>query len=418
MGKISNIFKQEKEGYSTISRIWSDPPFGAPSYYWTYVAFDCNIKGNVERITIRLGRFQCKKFVKKNFTGDTGYLVAKGDKLISWKPVSKEQPLSPKSDIKVFISYSQKWQQDAEYISQFFNSYGLNVWFDKDRLKVGDRLNKEIVKHIRECTYFVPLLSQDYFNSEWCVKEFELAAKSSSLSILPIKVSEKKLIMPPHFEHIYKDILDEPIALDLRKNDSIANIKRLAESMRNQTISPMHRQNRKNSNDVSPSAKMQIDTNGISAKSALDSIPETIAADNREYYRKRINQIINKVNERNEKKEANDKSVQKTGWVSFILASAILLYINRNSLISEKIFKYVFISFIIAIVCTLIRAIEFYPQDSSANHEIKKEIRLSKLDRIALFELKDFLENNKKLNNKIKDQTLKVVLKEFKRVDL
>ena len=128
----------------------------------------------------------------------------------------KKQPLSPKSDTKVFISYSQKWQQDAEYISQFFNSYGLNVWFDKNCLKVGDRQNKEIIKQIKKSTYFVPLLSQDYFNSEWCLREFELAAKSSDISMLPIKVSEKKLIMPSHFDQIYKDLLGDPVALDIR----------------------------------------------------------------------------------------------------------------------------------------------------------------------------------------------------------
>lgn len=231
MGIITNLFKSEKSGYATISRIWSNPPPGAPWYYWTNVSFDCNVKGNIERITIRLRRLQCKRFVKKNFEGDTGYLVAKGDKLVSWKPVSEESPLPP-SGIKVFISYSQKWGHDAEYISQIFRAHGLIVWLDKTELKVGDKLNREIIDEIKFTNFFIPLLSQDYFNSEWCIKELEVATKSPSVTVLPIKVSEGKLIMPPHLKKLYEEEKEEPLFLDIRKKDTSLGIKELAEQIR------------------------------------------------------------------------------------------------------------------------------------------------------------------------------------------
>lgn len=232
MGVITSVLRKKKSGYATILRIWSTPPPGAPWYYWTYVSFDCNVGGRAERVTIKLKRLQCKKFVRKNAEGDTGFLIAKGDVLISWEPVSDKTPLPKKSDIKVFISYSQKWSHDAQYISQILGTYGLSVWFDKNQLRVGDKLNKEIINAIESCNFFIPLLSQDYFNSAWCIKEFETAVKSSRKRILPIKVSEGDLVMPPHLKQIYEKKLGEPVFLDIRKKDSSSNIKKLAEQIR------------------------------------------------------------------------------------------------------------------------------------------------------------------------------------------
>lgn len=399
MGAISNIFKKEKEGYATISRIWSDPPPGAPSYYWTYASFDCNIEGRIERITIKLGRFQCKKFVKHNFIGDVGNLVAKGDKLKSWEPVSADQPLSSKSHIKVFMSYSQKWVKDATYIAQFFDSYGLNVWIDKERLNIGDKLNKEIIKEIQSSTYFVPLLSQDYFNSEWCVKEFELAAQSSNLTMLPIKVTEKKMTMPPHFKRIYKDILNEPLFLDIRKKDPISHIKRLAEYIR-EGRSPLLEQQSQTSMAVDKEFYLPC------------SLPETQSIENREYYNKRVSAVFEKIKKRSKRK----LFLLIQALVVGLIAGGISWFVNPNNLYNGKIVTHIGLP---ALVVYIIASIFFLlPEYFSCRREIKDEIILSKLDRMALFDLRDSIEKDEDLDDAIKKTTLKLILKELKRSDL
>jgi len=49
---------------------------------------------------------------------------------------------------------------------------------------------------------------------------------------LPIKVSEGKLIMPPHLKKLYEEEKEEPLFLDIRKKDTSLGIKELAEQIR------------------------------------------------------------------------------------------------------------------------------------------------------------------------------------------
>jgi len=193
----------------------------------TYVLFD----SRGERINVRLTPGQAREFAERYSEGDTGRLTYSLGRLLSWEPPTPEHPIVDARNVRVFLSYAHEWMEDAEYIAQFFRSEGLTVWFDKSQLRVGDRLSQEIVKAVQACSYFIPLLAAEYWNSEWCIKEFELAA-SAGIVVLPIKVTAGQMAIPPHIRHLFRDQLGDPIFLDLRERNPVEQLKALSARMR------------------------------------------------------------------------------------------------------------------------------------------------------------------------------------------
>ena len=192
----------------------------------TYVLFD----SRGQRIQVKLSSKQAREFAKKYSEGDTGRLTYSLNRLIDWELPTPERPVADARQVSLFISYSHQWTEDAEYLAQFFRTQGLSVWFDKNQLRVGDRLTGEITNAIHKANYFMPVLAPEYWASDWCVKEFELAA-ASKVRMLPIKVSAGPLVMPPHVRQLYRDALGEPIFLDLRGRNPIEQLKQLSAQM-------------------------------------------------------------------------------------------------------------------------------------------------------------------------------------------
>ncbi len=149
---------------------------------------------------------------------------------MSWEKVSPERPLGPQSSVNVFLSYAHEWSDDAVYISQVFRSRGLNVWLDTGELRTGDKLGNKVLGAIQNADYLVALLSPEYFASPWCIRELEAAADQGT-QVLPIKVSEAELALPPHLRNLYEGRLGEPLFLDIRSRDPSAKLAELAEQM-------------------------------------------------------------------------------------------------------------------------------------------------------------------------------------------
>lgn len=220
------IFSKKKRTTATIRRIWHNPPPGAPWYYWTYVLFEA--RG--EPIEVKLTKRQAKAFVQAFSAGDTGHLVYAGDDLVSWEKATPQRPVRPQGDVLAFLSYAHEWADDAAYIAQVFRSHGLAVWIDTGELRTGDRLGASVEEAIQRADYFVALLSPEYFASPWCMRELEAAAHEEA-SLMPIKVSEGDLVLPPHVRGLYQGKLGEPVFLDIRKRDPSARLADLAEQM-------------------------------------------------------------------------------------------------------------------------------------------------------------------------------------------
>ena len=62
---------------------------------------------------------------------------------------------------KVFLSYSWDDKPLVERLKNEFEKNGVTVFFDDDELKTGDKFNQVIRKNIKECKYFIPIISRN-----------------------------------------------------------------------------------------------------------------------------------------------------------------------------------------------------------------------------------------------------------------
>ena len=90
---------------------------------------------------------------------------------------------------KFFISYSRDDKLLAERFRNEFQKKGLDVFYDEDSLQTGDLYNKKIKNAIRDCNYFVALISENsikdekryVYDKEWRYAIYQYGEKDSSL---------------------------------------------------------------------------------------------------------------------------------------------------------------------------------------------------------------------------------------------
>jgi TolB-like protein len=76
--------------------------------------------------------------------------------------------------LTVFLSYASEDRKAAQAIRDALPAYGLEVWYDESALDGGDVWDQKIRRQIRECDFFMPLISaqtearpEGYFRREW-----------------------------------------------------------------------------------------------------------------------------------------------------------------------------------------------------------------------------------------------------------
>lgn len=74
----------------------------------------------------------------------------------------------------VFISYANEDKEQADRVRQTLTDNGLEVWFDKEKLIVGDGYEIKILQNVRQCDMFLPIISKNatrraegFFRKEW-----------------------------------------------------------------------------------------------------------------------------------------------------------------------------------------------------------------------------------------------------------
>jgi len=98
----------------------------------------------------------------------------------------------------VFLSYASEDRAVARSIGAVLPSYGIEVWYDESELGGGDLWDQKIRQQIRECDYFMPLVSaqtearrEGYFRREWRLAvERTLDMVDDHLFLLPIAIDD------------------------------------------------------------------------------------------------------------------------------------------------------------------------------------------------------------------------------------
>ena len=98
----------------------------------------------------------------------------------------------------VFLSYASADREAARSIGDALTSFGLDVWLDQSGLGGGDAWDQKIRKQIRECDYFMPIIStrtearhEGYFRREWRLAvERTLDMADDHLFLLPVVIDD------------------------------------------------------------------------------------------------------------------------------------------------------------------------------------------------------------------------------------
>lgn len=101
------------------------------------------------------------------------------------------------SSFDIFISYAEEDFDKAHQVAEHFNRLGASVWFDKDRLTIGENYETTIKDMITNCKRFVPILSKTtliqgrrFFKREWSWAKEESEYRLSEPYISPIVIDD------------------------------------------------------------------------------------------------------------------------------------------------------------------------------------------------------------------------------------
>ena len=99
----------------------------------------------------------------------------------------------------IFISYTHEDRGAAHQLRDFLeNEAGIDVWIDDRRLEAGDDWDHQIRRNIKNCSYFMPLISaastrrlEGYFRREWAwAAERAMDFAASVPFIIPVVIDD------------------------------------------------------------------------------------------------------------------------------------------------------------------------------------------------------------------------------------
>ncbi|CAK8724664.1 hypothetical protein KKHLCK_14665 [Candidatus Electrothrix laxa] len=123
-----------------------------------------------------------------------------------------------KEPVEIFVSYSR---EDISLLEQLKKQFSwliiknhVEFWHDNE-INVGQRWEKEIYRHLKHAPVILLLLSPDFFNSEWCRKEMELALKREK--------ANDALVIPLYLRAVPRYFLLESMANELQATHDLTH---------------------------------------------------------------------------------------------------------------------------------------------------------------------------------------------------
>ncbi len=102
----------------------------------------------------------------------------------------------------IFLSHTSIDKPFVEKLAVDLKSIGIEVWYDKWEIKIGDSLTRKIEHGIQECEYLAIVLSPEAVRSEWVKNELGAAwakqMRTKRIVVLPILYRDCEI--PPFLE--------------------------------------------------------------------------------------------------------------------------------------------------------------------------------------------------------------------------
>jgi TIR domain/SIR2-like domain len=129
-------------------------------------------------------------------------------------PARFQPPARDMPDNAVFISYARDDLPAVQQIKAGLEAAGITIWFDMDRLEVGDDYDRKIQRNIARCSYFIPVVSsttqrrlEGYFRREWSYAIDRVRNMADgALFILPVTIdatSAAEALVPDKFKALH-----------------------------------------------------------------------------------------------------------------------------------------------------------------------------------------------------------------------
>jgi hypothetical protein len=90
--------------------------------------------------------------------------------------------------IPAFLSYSHKDRRLAGLTKECLDSYGFDTFLAHEDLQPSDEWQKTILKRLKNCVIFLPLLTDSFSKSDWTDQETGIAVGLKKV-IVPLKVT-------------------------------------------------------------------------------------------------------------------------------------------------------------------------------------------------------------------------------------
>lgn len=96
--------------------------------------------------------------------------------------------------METFISYSSKNKKTAGYIKKYLDKFAFNCFLAHEDIPPQTVWPEEIIKALKRCDLFLPILSQGFIESFFCQQETGFAY-CKEIEILPIMISKEPMGM-------------------------------------------------------------------------------------------------------------------------------------------------------------------------------------------------------------------------------
>ena len=117
-------------------------------------------------------------------------------------------------DIRTFICFSAKDRYCiAEPIVYHLKNYGIDVWYDRQRLLMGDdRIEKNLIEGVTKCKYAIIIVSKNTVASKCAMEELNIIKKNyflNSSTVFPILYEIKPSEIPTELTWVKRLIFKE-----------------------------------------------------------------------------------------------------------------------------------------------------------------------------------------------------------------